>query len=85
MTEVYFCQWPECNYLAITQCKTTLLGWMKLCTIHRRKWDQVSYKELVKIHQQRRPVKHFHGGRFAGLHVVEDRFEDTPRPYQMPI
>lgn len=48
-TRIHTCSWPGCDWLAVTQCRTAILPWMRLCTEHRREWDTLPYPELVSV------------------------------------
>ena len=52
-----YCQWPGCDELAITHCRTVRIPGMMLCKGHRRAWDEVPYGVLVDIAGERQPIR----------------------------
>jgi len=53
----WHCEWPDCPRLAVTQLRTTLLGWMKTCRQHRNAWLTVPYGELATVYRRASPPR----------------------------
>jgi hypothetical protein len=62
-TGAWACEYPGCDRLAVTQCRTAYFPWMKLCGRHRLAWKQLAYPdELADAYRNAGPHRRLSSG-----------------------